>query len=86
MCAGPKDLFKVDSDWEKLRTSQATSFHNLVAKTLFVTKHACPDTSTAVTFLTTRVQESNFDDWKKLSHLMEYLRGTAELPLTLNAK
>ena len=53
------------------------SFRNLVAKTLFMTKCACPDTSTAIAFLAMRVQEPNVDDWRKLSHLMEYLYGTA---------
>ena len=40
---------------------------------------------TAVDFLTTRVWGPNKDDWKKLLGPMQYLRDTAEMPLTLRA-
>lgn len=69
----PKDLFKVDDNIEKLDKETATAFHNIIVKTLFVTKRARPDTSTAIAFLMTRVREPNRDDLKKLQHLMEYL-------------
>jgi hypothetical protein len=75
--AAPQDLFKVDED--------CTAFHNLVAKPLFATKRARPDTCTSVSFLTTRVRRPDRDDWKKLAHLMKYLRGTRRLPLILIA-
>ena len=42
--AAPKNLFKINEDCEKLKPDKAMEFHNLVAKTLFVTKHARPDT------------------------------------------
>ena len=38
---------------------------------------------TAVAFLTTRVQEPDEDDWKKLCRVLEYLRGTIKLGLVL---
>ena len=60
-------------------------FHNLVAKTLYATKRALPDTCTAVAFLTTRVREPDLDDWNKLSHMIRYIRGTHQLPLILSA-
>jgi hypothetical protein len=56
-----------------------------VAKTLYATKLARPDTCTAIAFLTKRVQAPDKDDWNKLTHLMKYLRGTRMLPLTLSA-
>jgi hypothetical protein len=56
-----------------------------VAKTLFATKRARPDTGTSVSFLTTRVREPDKEDWVKLGHLMKYLRGTKDLPLILSA-
>lgn len=83
--AAPPDLFTVNEDSEKLDPQKAKAFHNLVAKTLYTTKRARPDTCTAIAFLTTRVREPDVDDWKKLSHLMKYLRGTKELPLILSA-
>jgi hypothetical protein len=83
--AAPDNLFKVDADAKKLNPSQAKLFHNLVAKTLYATKRARPDTCTAIAFITTRVREPDIDDWAKLSHLMKYLRGTKSLPLILSA-
>jgi hypothetical protein len=84
--AAPLDLFKVDEDCEKLPPKKVIAFHNLVAKTLFATKRARPDTCTSVSFLTTRVRAPDGDDWKKLVHLMKYLRGTRTLPLVLSAE
>jgi hypothetical protein len=83
--AAPDNLFKIDEDCEKLPHDQAVVFHNLVAKTLYATKRARPDTCTAIAFLTTCVRNPDKDDWKKLVHLMQYLRGTRTLPLTLRA-
>jgi hypothetical protein len=36
-------------------------------------------------FLTTRVRAPNTNDWEKLFHLMEYLRGDHDRPLVLVA-
>jgi hypothetical protein len=83
--AAPKDLFVVDEECDKLSEAMKQKFHSLVAKMLFATKRARPDTSTAISFLTTRVTDPDEDDWKKLAHLMKYLRGTKELPLILSA-
>ena len=83
--AAPENLFRVDKTSEKLSHDKAVEFHNLVAKTLYATKRARPDTCTAIAFLTTRVREPDKDDWKKLVHLMKYLRGTRKLPLVLSA-
>ena len=83
--AAPKNLFVVDDSSEKLSDSKREQFHSLVAKILFATKRARPDTGTATSFLTTRVSEPDVDDWKKLAHLMRYIRGTKELPLILSA-
>jgi hypothetical protein len=69
----------------KLAQNKAVEFHNLVAKTLYSTKWARPDTCTAIVFLTTRVREPDKDDWNKLVHLMRYIRGTHTIPLILSA-
>ncbi len=39
----------------------------------------------SIAFLTTRVRAPDTDDWEKLCHLMEYLRGDHEWPLVLGA-
>jgi hypothetical protein len=82
--AAPTNLFTVNEDCEKLPDVKA-EFHNIVAKTLYVTKWARPDTCTPIAFLTTRAREPDTDDWKKMVHLMKHLRGTRDLPLILSA-
>jgi hypothetical protein len=64
--AAPTNLFTVNEDCEKLPDGKAVEFHNVVAKTLFVTKRARPDTCTPIAFLTTRVREPDTDNWKKM--------------------
>jgi hypothetical protein len=83
--AAPDDLFIVNKDAEKLSKEGSTALYNLVAKTLYVSKHARLDVSTAIAFLTTRVRAPDIDDWRKLSHLMEYLRVDSLCPLILSA-
>ena len=76
-------LFDINDDCTPLPPKGVTTFHNFVAKALFLTKRAHPDIATAVAFLTTRVKAPLEDDWKKLRRMMHYLRGTADLPLVL---
>jgi hypothetical protein len=83
--AAPDDLFKVDEDTVKLEQAAAKSFHNITAKAIYVTKRVRSDLSLAIAFLTTRVKEPDIDDWRKLRHLIEYLRATREMPLILGA-
>ena len=75
----------MNEDTEKLSEEGSTAFHHLVAKTLYVSKHARPDVSTAIAFLTTRVRAPDIDDWRKLSHMMEYLRVDRLRPLIMSA-
>ena len=56
-----------------------------MTQVLFATKRDRPDTGTAVSFFITRVRAPDQDDWFKLAHLMMYIRGTIDLPLTLSA-
>jgi hypothetical protein len=79
--AAPDSLLKVSEDCEKLAQDKVVEFHNMVAKTLYATKRARPDTCTAITFLMMRVREPDKDDWTKLVHLMRYIRGTHTMPL-----
>jgi hypothetical protein len=69
----------------KLAQNNAVEFHNLVAKTLYATKRARPDTCTAIAFLTMRVREPDNDDWTKLVYLMRYIRGNRTMSLILSA-
>jgi hypothetical protein len=76
-------LFDVSEGAEKLSEEKADFFHHLVAKLLFLCKRARPDIQTAIAFLCTRVQAPDVDDYKKLARVMQYLRETVEMPLTL---
>jgi hypothetical protein len=62
-----------------------TVFHNIMAKGIYVSKKTRPDISLSIAFLTTWVKEPDIDDWRKLCHLVEYLRNIRGLPLTLAA-
>ncbi len=73
--AAPDNLFVVNKDCKKLSDEVAAAFHTIVAKVLYVTKQARPDSSLAIAFLTSRVRAPDTDFWEKLCHLMEYLQG-----------
>jgi hypothetical protein len=81
----PDNLFVVNKDCEKLLEAVSADFYTIVAKTLYVTKRATPDTCLAIAFMTTRVRAPDTNDWEKLCHLMEYLRGDHDQPLVLGA-
>jgi hypothetical protein len=83
--AAPGNLFKVDGDAVKLEQTAAKPYHNITAKSIYVTKRARPNISLAVAFLTTRVKGPDIDDWCKLCQMVEYLRSTRELLLILGA-
>jgi hypothetical protein len=83
--AAPDDLFKIDDDVMKLDQARAKAFHNITAKGIYVNKKTRPDISLSIAFLTTRVKGPDIDDWRKLCHLVEYLRSTRGLPLILAA-
>ena len=78
-------LFTVGDDREKLSSEDAEIYHHLVAKVLYLCKRTRPDLQTAVSFLTTRVQSPDIDDWKKLGRCLKYLSDTKDLPLRLKA-
>jgi hypothetical protein len=81
----PEDLFKVDDSAVKLGSVKAKVFNTIATKELYVSKQARLDTSLMIAFLTTRVREPDEDDWRKLHHLIVYLKSNRELPLVLGA-
>jgi hypothetical protein len=78
-------LFQVNENGMKLNEEAAILFHHNTAKLLFLCKRARPDIQPPVAFLCTRVKEPDQDDYKKLTRVMKYLRGSADLVLTLEA-
>lgn len=81
-----KYLFNVNEECEKLEEQRAIQFHHIVAKALFLCKRARPDFQLVVAFLSTRVKEPDQDDWKKLRRMVQYLRKSCHLCLTLEAE
>ena len=78
-------LFQVNEECAKVDEEKAQLYHHTVAKALFLCKRARPDLQTAVAFLSTRVREPDEDDYKKLKRMVQYLRATKNLFLTLEA-
>ena len=78
-------LFTVHPQGVKLNEKKAENYHHLTAKLLYLCKRVRPDLQTAVSFLTTRVQSPDQDDYKKLGQCLRYLANTKSLPLTLEA-
>ncbi len=58
-------LFKIRQYQQKLDDEMADAFHHTVYQLLFAANHGCQDIQTAVSFLTTRVQPLDKDDWGK---------------------
>jgi hypothetical protein len=61
----------------------ADTFHHTVYQLLLAANHVHQDIQAAVSFLTTRVQSPNENDWKKLKRILKYLNGTRNLKLML---
>ncbi len=78
-------LFKIRENGRKLDNEMADAFYHTVYQLLFAANSACQDIQTAVSFLTTRVQAPDEDDWGKLKQFLKYLNGTRHLKLTLCA-
>ena len=78
-----KDLFKVNPATKLLSEQQHESFHRCVGKLLYLARHCRPDILCSVVFLSSRANEPNEDDWKKLMQLLKYLNNTPELGLCL---
>jgi hypothetical protein len=78
-------LFRTDATGVLLNAADKEKFHNLTAKTLWLSQRGRPDLQLAAGFLCTRVREPNEHDWKKLGYEMKYLQGTRHLPLILRS-
>ena len=78
-------LFDIDPNKKLLPPQQKDIFHQTVARLLWVAMRSRPDILTALSFLTTRVQAPDEDDWKKLIRLLCYIQDTINLVLRLTS-
>ena len=76
-------LFLTNPDCKKLPENMAQLFHHITAKLLYLCKRTRQDIQTAVAFLCTRVKSPYMEDFRKLTCVIQYLRGTQELTLTI---
>jgi hypothetical protein len=77
------NLFVVRDTSVKLDEEQKKLFHSAVAKCLYLAKRVRPDILVTVSFLASRVQEPDCDDWSKLSRLLKYINDTKHLGIIL---
>ena len=68
-------LFTTNLECKKLPERTAQMFHHLVAKLLYLYKHTRQDIQMAMAFLLMQVKNPDTDDYKKLTDVMQYLRG-----------
>jgi hypothetical protein len=77
-------LFKVREDGQQLNEEQADAFQHTVFQLYFAANQVHHGIQKVVSFLTTREQEPDKDDWGKLKRILKYLKGTRYLKLTLS--
>ena len=77
-------LFKVNTNDPKLLTKEKQEmFVHLVMQGLYLSQRGQPDIRTAISFLCSRLNCPDEDDYKKLTRLIRYLRHTLYLCLVL---
>lgn len=78
-------LLKPTDGGPLLPANKKDKFHELTAKTLWLSQRGRPDLQLPTGFMCTRVKSPDESDWKKISHEMKYLQYTRHLPLILCA-
>jgi hypothetical protein len=78
-------LFEVRDNARALDEEKKATFVTLVMQCLYLSQRARPDIRTAISFLNSRLQKPDEDDYKKMARVIKYLRGTVDLMLTLRA-
>ncbi len=76
-------LYEVNEEAEKLNSDDKAQFVHYVMQLLYLSQRGRPDIRTAISFLCTRLQQPDVDDYKKLIRVLTYLQGTIDLVLTL---
>ena len=80
------DLHQIDSSSKLLSKERGEIFHSLVMKLMFLCQRSRLDITTAISFLSTRVQSPTEEDWAKLKRCLEFLNGTINDPMVLGAE
>ncbi len=81
---GGRNVFQVDKDSVLLSEEEASYFHTITAKLLYLAKRARPDILTVISFLCRRDTAPMVEDKSKLQHLLGYLHSTRNQVLTIS--
>jgi len=76
-------LFKVNEKTKKLHDDKKSTFHTFLMKAMFLCKRARPDIGPGICFLSSRTSKPDESDWQKLIRILEFLKGTKDVILTL---
>ena len=79
----PSSSYLFNTGCKKLCKEQRQLFYHLVLKLLRLSNHTRQGIQTAVALLCTRVRDPDTDDYKKLTKVMQYLRNTRNMTLTI---
>ena len=74
-----------DTNPTYVSSEKAQTYVHLTMQLLYLSQRARPDLRTAVSFLCSRLQKPDVDDYKKLTRVIKYLQASVDLPLTLSA-
>ena len=76
-------LFQFQYYGGDLSIKQQDLYQLLVTNIIFMRCFLIPDLKTDIDFLTTRLKQTNLDNYKKLAYCVSYIRDTMEIPLTI---
>ena len=79
------DLFEFDSKDPLIPQKKQKVFRTVVAKLIFISKRTRADIQPALSYLCTKQDKANSDDWQKLRRLMQYLKSTIHIPHVIGA-
>ena len=79
-------LFNTNDNAKKTDRKRVQLFHHIVAKLLYLFRRTWQDIQTAVAFLCTRARSPDEDDYKKLFRVIQYIRDTQHMTLTIEPK
>ena len=72
------ELRDVNEECDKLSSKKINGFHSIVAKLIWTMKRARPDLETDISFLCTRLDKIDKDDWNKLRRVIACVKNKIE--------
>jgi hypothetical protein len=76
----------VDENSKELTATKVKEFHSRVMKLMWLAKRCVPEILCAVSYLSTRVQNANENDWEKLDRVLKYLNNEDKFMIRFGCK